>query len=143
MSLVQDDDMVQAFTADTPDQPLDVRILPRTPWGDHNLLDPHMLDPLLKGSAIDAVPIAQEIPRGLVPRVIVTDKLASYGAAKRELLPSVGHRQHRYLNNRAANSHQCGSRKPVATVIRQLSVHVITPPVVHNDDATHPPLGFP
>src|SRR5918992_860292 len=41
-----------------------------------------------------------------VPRVIITDKLASYGAAKRELLPSVEHRQHRYLNDRAENSHQ-------------------------------------
>jgi len=41
-----------------------------------------------------------------VPRVIVTDKLKSYGAAKRELLPNVEHRQHRYLNNRAENSHQ-------------------------------------
>jgi putative transposase len=41
-----------------------------------------------------------------VPRVIVTDQLASYGAAKRELLPGVEHRQHRYLNNRAENSHQ-------------------------------------
>jgi len=44
-----------------------------------------------------------------VPRVIITDKLASYasyGAAKREVLPSVEHRQHRYLNNRAENSHQ-------------------------------------
>jgi len=41
-----------------------------------------------------------------VPRVILTDKLASDGAAKREILPSVAHRQHRYLNNRAENSHQ-------------------------------------
>src|SRR5262245_34873081 len=41
-----------------------------------------------------------------VPRVIVTDKLQSYGAAKRELLPGVEHRQQRYLNNRAENSHQ-------------------------------------
>jgi putative transposase len=41
-----------------------------------------------------------------VPRVIITDKLASYGAAKREILPGVEHRQHRYLNNRAENSHQ-------------------------------------
>jgi putative transposase len=41
-----------------------------------------------------------------VPRVIVTDKLQSYGAAKREILPGVEHRQHRYLNNRAENSHQ-------------------------------------
>ena len=41
-----------------------------------------------------------------VPRVIITDKLASYGAAKKELLASVEHRQHTRLNNRAENSHQ-------------------------------------
>ena len=41
-----------------------------------------------------------------VPRVLITDKLASYGAAKRESLPSVEHRQHKRLNNRAENSHQ-------------------------------------
>ena len=35
-----------------------------------------------------------------VPRVIVTDKLGSYGAAKSEILPGVEHRQSRYLNNR-------------------------------------------
>jgi putative transposase len=40
------------------------------------------------------------------PRVIVTDKLRSYGAAKRKVMPGVAHRQHRYLNNRAENSHQ-------------------------------------
>jgi putative transposase len=38
--------------------------------------------------------------------VLITDKLKSYGAAKREILPGVEHRQHRYLNNRAENSHQ-------------------------------------
>jgi putative transposase len=41
-----------------------------------------------------------------VPRVLITDKLGSYGAAKREVLSSVEHRQSRYLNNRAENSHQ-------------------------------------
>jgi putative transposase len=41
-----------------------------------------------------------------VPRVLITDKLPSYSAAKREILPAVEHRQHRYLNNRAENSHQ-------------------------------------
>lgn len=41
-----------------------------------------------------------------VPRVIITDKLKSYEAAKREILPSVEHRQHKGLNNRAENSHQ-------------------------------------
>jgi len=41
-----------------------------------------------------------------VPRVLITDKLASYGAAKREVLPRVEHRQHKRWNNRAENSHQ-------------------------------------
>src|SRR5512135_1301614 len=41
-----------------------------------------------------------------VPRVIITDKLKSYGAAKREILPGVEHRQHKRLNNRAENSQQ-------------------------------------
>src|SRR5215204_4300710 len=41
-----------------------------------------------------------------IPRVIITDKWASYGAAKREILPGVEHRQHKGLNNRAENSHQ-------------------------------------
>src|ERR671927_751166 len=41
-----------------------------------------------------------------VPRVIITDKLKSYGAAKREILPGMEHRQHRYLNNRCENSHR-------------------------------------
>jgi len=41
-----------------------------------------------------------------VRRVIITDKLKSYGAATQEILPGVEHRQHRYLNNRAENSHQ-------------------------------------
>ena len=45
------------------------------------------------------------------PRVMITDKLASYGAAKRELMPSVEHRQHKGLNNRAENSHQPTRRR--------------------------------
>src|SRR5947208_4106752 len=40
------------------------------------------------------------------PRVLITDKLASYGAAKKEITPGVEHRQHKGLNNRAENSHQ-------------------------------------
>ena len=45
------------------------------------------------------------------PRVLVTDKLASYGAAKRELVPGVEHRRHKGLNNRAENSHQPTRRR--------------------------------
>jgi putative transposase len=40
------------------------------------------------------------------PRVLVTDKLASYGVAHRRLMPGVEHRRSKYLNNRAENSHQ-------------------------------------
>jgi len=40
------------------------------------------------------------------PRVMVTDKLASYGAAKCQVMPSVEHRRHKGLNNRAETSHQ-------------------------------------
>jgi putative transposase len=40
------------------------------------------------------------------PRVIVTDKLRSYGAANNELGLNAEHRQHKGLNNRAENSHQ-------------------------------------
>jgi putative transposase len=45
------------------------------------------------------------------PRVLVTDKLASYPAAKRELMPGVEHRRHKGLNNRAENSHQPTRRR--------------------------------
>ena len=45
------------------------------------------------------------------PRVMITDKLASYGAAKREVMPSVEHRKHKGLNNRAENSHQPTRRR--------------------------------
>ncbi len=41
-----------------------------------------------------------------VPRVLITDKLGSYEAAKKDVMPSVEHRQHKRLNNRAENSHQ-------------------------------------
>ena len=41
-----------------------------------------------------------------MPGVIVTDKLASYQVAHRELMASVQHRRSKYLNNRAENSHR-------------------------------------
>ena len=40
------------------------------------------------------------------PRVIVTDKLKSYAAAKRSILPLVEHRQSKYLNNSIEASRQ-------------------------------------
>jgi putative transposase len=50
----------------------------------------------------------RKLLRGLryVPRVLVTDTLASYGPAHGVVMPSVEHRQSKDLNNRAENSHQ-------------------------------------
>jgi putative transposase len=69
--------------------------------------------------------------QGRAPRVMVTDKLRSYGAAKRDIMPGVEHRQHKELNNRAENSHQPTRRrerqmkrfKSARQVQRFLSIH--------------------
>ena len=45
------------------------------------------------------------------PRIMITDKLASYGAGKREVMPGIEHRQHKGLNDRAVNSHQPTRRR--------------------------------
>ena len=42
---------------------------------------------------------------GFVPIRNITDKLRSYGAAKREIAPGLDHWSHKGLNNRAENSH--------------------------------------
>ena len=43
---------------------------------------------------------------GTSPRKIVTDKLGSYGVARRALMPETIHSNDRYANNRAKLSHQ-------------------------------------
>jgi hypothetical protein len=61
---------------------------------------------------------------GSVPRVIVTDKLRSYGAAHREVRPSVKHRSHKGLNNQAENSHQpTRQREPAMKVQDTVRAH--------------------
>jgi putative transposase len=65
------------------------------------------------------------------PRVIVTDKLRSYGAAKAVLAPGIEHRQHKGLNNRSEASHRhtrrrekiMGRFKSPGQAQRFLSVH--------------------
>jgi len=49
--------------------------------------------------------------QGRAPRVLITDKLRSYAAAKREIMPGVEHRQHKGLNNRTENSNQPTQRR--------------------------------
>ena len=60
---------------------------------------------------------AQQLMRKLLkaavrpPRVMITDKLRSYGAARAKMGLAVEHRQHKGLNNRAENSHQPTRRR--------------------------------
>ena len=82
------------------------------------------------------------------PRVLVTDKLRSYGVAHRPVMPSVEHRQSRYLNNRAENSHSRPAtrtrhetlphtqRSPTVPggVQRELASLPAPPPWPHRDD---------
>ena len=46
-----------------------------------------------------------------VPRVMITDKLRSYDAAKRNLAPGLEHRSHKGLNNAAEVSHKPTRRR--------------------------------
>jgi len=46
-----------------------------------------------------------------IPRVLVTDKLRSYAAAKAQIAPGIEHRQHKGLNNRAEASHRHTRRR--------------------------------
>src|SRR3954452_8060784 len=74
--------------------------------------------------------------QGFAPRVLVTDKLRSYGCVKRELGLSARHEHGLRKNNRAENSHQVVRRrerkmqrfKSPASAQRFLSVHS----AVHN-----------
>ena len=77
--------------------------------------DGHVLDILVQSrrNAKAAKRFVRKLLRGLqyAPWVVVTDKLKSYAAAKRKVLPHTEHRQSRYLNNRAEVSHQPTRRR--------------------------------
>ena len=69
--------------------------------------------------------------QGSEPRWLITDKLGSYGAAHRSVMPSVKHATARYANNRSEVSHQPTRQrerqmrkfKSAAQAQRFLSVH--------------------
>ncbi len=78
--------------------------------GPLNRMDGFVLDALVQSrrNAKAAKRLMRKILKGQSgsPRVMITDKLRSYGAAKREIMPGVEHRPHKGLNNRAENSRQ-------------------------------------
>ncbi len=72
--------------------------------------DGHVLDMLVQSRRDEAaaVQFLRKLLQGLayVPRVLITDTLARYGAARRAVPPGVAHRRHTGVNNRAEHSHQ-------------------------------------
>ncbi|MGW1898211.1 IS6 family transposase [Streptomyces hirsutus] len=102
--------------------------------------DGNVLDVLVRSrrdaAAVKRFPAKLMKKQCRVPRVLVTNRLRSYVVVHRELMPSVEHRQSKYLNTRAENSHQPtlqrehalkGSRSTTGTQ-RLLSVFSATSP---------------
>ncbi len=63
MSLVDNDDIIEAFAAYRADQAFRARILPRRARSDQHFIDAHVLDALLEGVAVEARAITNQKPR--------------------------------------------------------------------------------
>ena len=67
MTLVQDDNAIEAVAADGADQAFDIGILPGRARGGEHLFDTEAVHTATEPGVIDVIAIAQEISRGLVP----------------------------------------------------------------------------
>ena len=68
---VQHDHVVEAFSADAPDHPFDIGILPRTSWCADHLLDAHVRDATCEVCTVDLVSITKQEAWCLIPRECV------------------------------------------------------------------------
>ena len=68
MSLTQDDEMIEALAPDRSDQPFGKTVLPRRRWCDGFVPNAHGVQSACDDGAIDAIPIADEVKRSLIPR---------------------------------------------------------------------------
>src|SRR5947207_10569933 len=65
--------MVDALASDRSDQPFGEAVLPRRAWGDGLVADAHGAQSVRDGSAIDAIPITDQVARRLSPRECFRD----------------------------------------------------------------------
>ncbi len=68
MTLVENDDMIEAFAANRPDQAFRLRILPGRPWSDDDFLDAHVRDSFPEDLARCPIAISDQKPRDFVKR---------------------------------------------------------------------------
>ena len=67
MSLAEDDDMIKAFPSDRADQPFSMSILPWRSWRGWSVTNAHDAKPPFEKRAVDAVAVADDIPRCGLP----------------------------------------------------------------------------
>ena len=67
MRLAQDDEMVDALAPDRSDQPFGKAILPRRSWCRRLVPDAHGAQSACDNGAVDPIPIANEVLRGIIP----------------------------------------------------------------------------
>jgi hypothetical protein len=65
--------MVDAFASDRSDQSFGEAVLPRRAWSDRFVADAHGSQSMPDGNAIDLIPIADQVARGLIPRECLCD----------------------------------------------------------------------
>src|SRR5262245_3890091 len=65
--------MVDAFASDRSDQSFGEPVLPRRAWSDRFVADAHGAQSVPDGSAVDLIPIADQVARGLIPRECLRD----------------------------------------------------------------------
>ena len=68
MRLAQDDEMVHTLAPDRSDQPFGKAILPRRDWCSRLVPDAHGAQSARDDGAVDPIPIANEVLRGVIPR---------------------------------------------------------------------------
>ena len=67
VTLIEDDDVIEAFATDRADDALDIGVLPRRPRCGDDLLDRHRLDTIAEGLPIRRVAVSQQKARRRVP----------------------------------------------------------------------------
>src|SRR5881398_865830 len=65
--------MVDARASDRSNQPFGEAVLPRRAWGDGLVTDAHGPQTARDGSAVDAIPITDQVAGGLIPRECLCD----------------------------------------------------------------------
>src|SRR5216684_8755308 len=65
--------MVDALASDRSDQSFGEAVLPRRAWSDRLVADAHGAQSVPDGSAVDLIPIADQVARGLIPRECLRD----------------------------------------------------------------------